>query len=71
MTAENPMDQILGMIKLGVKLKPVPEDGEQAPLPQTPSDEHLKLLQQSLNRIQQATRESSPESDSDPDDFFE
>eukprot|EP00106_Octopus_bimaculoides_P009940 XP_014777382.1 PREDICTED: junction-mediating and -regulatory protein-like [Octopus bimaculoides] len=70
---QDPMDDILDMIKKGVKLRPTTERdsgcerGSPSPIP---SDSHLKLLQESLNRINRLTRDSSPESDdSDYDNF--
>lgn len=68
----NPMDEIFGLIRKGIKLKSVQE---QLPLQElspdqgrtlsTPSEDHMKLLVESLNRISVFTRESSPESDSE------
>ena len=65
------MDDIFGMIKQGVKLRPTKKSDEKnvkdnvLETPETPSDSHLRLLQESLSRISRFTREHSPESDSD------
>jgi hypothetical protein len=71
----NPMDNILSMIKQGVKLRPTKEEKKSAldqDMLDTPSDSHMRLLQESLSRISKFTRESSPESeeDSEEEDLF-
>lgn len=72
----NPMDSILSMIKQGVKLRPADKDDKRSSqdldILETPSDSHMRLLQESLSRISRFTRESSPESeeDSDEEDLF-
>lgn len=67
------MDDILDMIRKGVKLKSASQrdsSHERSSPSPVPSDSHLKLLQESLNRINRLTRDSSPESDnSDFEDF--
>lgn len=70
------MDSILSMIKQGVKLRPADKDDKRSSqdldILETPSDSHMRLLQESLSRISRFTRESSPESeeDSDEEDLF-
>lgn len=70
------MDSILSMIKQGVKLRPADKDDKRSShdldILETPSDSHMRLLQESLSRINKFTRESSPESeeDSDEEDLF-
>lgn len=70
------MDSILSMIKQGVKLRPADKDDKRSSqdldILETPSDSHMRLLQESLSRISKFTRESSPESeeDSDEEDLF-
>lgn len=70
------MDSILSMIKQGVKLRPADKDNKRSSqdldILETPSDSHMRLLQESLSRINKFTRESSPESeeDSDEEDLF-
>lgn len=71
------MDEIFGLIKSGVKLRPVTKgtssgeasdsDKERALI--TPSDQHMQLLKESMTRINRFTRESSPDSDSDDGEF--
>ena len=71
------MDEIFGLIKSGVKLRPVTKetssgestttDKERALI--TPSDQHMQLLKESMTRINKFTRESSPDSDSDDGEF--
>ena len=71
------MDEIFGLIKSGVKLRSVPREpssGEMSSLDkdkplQTPSDQHMQLLKESMTRINKYTRESSPDSDSDDGEF--
>lgn len=64
------------MIKQGVKLRPADKDDKRSSqdldILETPSDSHMRLLQESLSRINKFTRESSPESeeDSDEEDLF-
>ena len=71
----NPMEEICGLIKKGVKLRPRKDSPGREPVNDpkkslmTPSDEHMKLLVESLNKISVFTRESSPESDSDTGEF--
>lgn len=67
------MSQIFGMIKLGVKLRPVSDENRPPKMDRvdTPSDSHLRLLQESLSRINHLTRERSPESDSSDDEAFD
>jgi len=72
----DPMAEMVNLIKRGVKLRPMKErKGEEEsrpdPPPQltTPSEDHMKLLVESLNRINMFTRESSPDSDSDAGEF--
>ena len=71
------MDEIFGLIKSGVKLRPVAKEtssGEttssdkEKPL-STPSEQHMQLLKESMTRINKYTRESSPDSDSDTGEF--
>lgn len=70
------MDSILSMIKQGVKLRPADKDDKRSShdldILETPSDSHMRLLQESLSRINKFTQESSPESeeDSDEEDLF-
>ena len=73
----SPMDEIFGLIKSGVKLRTVPKDTsseekssleKDKPLP-TPSEQHMQMLKESMTRINQYTRESSPDSDSDDGEF--
>jgi hypothetical protein len=73
----DPMQEMVSLIKKGVKLRPMkerqtedsqkPDQGRQQL--QTPSEDHMKLLVESLNRINVFTRESSPDSDSDDGEF--
>ena len=70
------MMEMVSLIKKGVKLRPVKErqaaesqNQDQGRQLQTPSEDHMKLLVESLNRINVFTRESSPESDSDDGEF--
>ena len=72
----SPMDEIFGLIKSGVKLRPVTKEtssGETSPDKErpliTPSDQHMQLLKESMTRINKFTRESSPDSDSDNGEF--
>ncbi|CAC5396926.1 unnamed protein product [Mytilus coruscus] len=75
--AVDPMDNILKMVRNGIKLRPVKhkEDTESESADNikftTPSDSHLKLLHDRLNHINKFTRESSPESDSSDDGEFD
>ncbi|CAG2191570.1 unnamed protein product [Mytilus edulis] len=75
--AVDPMDNILKMVRNGIKLRPVKHkedtDSESADNSKftTPSDSHLKLLHDRLNHINKFTRESSPESDSSDDGEFD
>lgn len=65
------MDNILSMIKQGVKLRPAKDEKKSAQdqdILETPSDSHMRLLQESLSRISKFTRESSPESEEDSED---
>lgn len=68
----NPMDSILSMIKQGVKLRPTDKDDKRSSqdldILETPSDSHMRLLQESLSRISKFTRERSPESEDDSED---
>lgn len=76
-SAVDPMDNILKMVRNGIKLRPVKHkedtDSESADNSKftTPSDSHLKLLHDRLNHINKFTRESSPESDSSDDGEFD
>lgn len=70
------MQEMVSLIKKGVKLRPVSERHvednpkvDQGRQLQSPSEDHMKLLVESLNRISVFTRESSPESDSDNGEF--
>lgn len=66
------MDSILSMIKQGVKLRPTDKDDKRSSqdldILETPSDSHMRLLQESLSRISKFTRERSPESEDDSED---
>lgn len=70
------MAEMVSLIKKGVKLRPMKDRKidesprqEQALTYTTPSEDHMKMLVESLNRINVFTRESSPESDSDDGEF--
>lgn len=75
--AVDPMENILKMVRNGIKLRPVKrkEDTDVVQTDDTkfstPSDSHLKLLHDRLNHINKFTRESSPESDSSDDGEFD
>lgn len=76
-TATDPMENILKMVRNGIKLRPVKhkEDTDSDKTSDTkfsvPSDSHLKLLHDRLNNINKFTRGSSPESDSSDDGEFD
>ncbi|KAH3834546.1 hypothetical protein DPMN_107876 [Dreissena polymorpha] len=67
------MAEMVNLIKKGVKLRPMRErhidDAPRHDTLHTPSEDHMKLLVESLNRISVFTRESSPDSDSDNGEF--
>jgi len=71
------MAEMVNLIKKGVKLRPMkdrktdesPKHEHASSLQTTPSEDHMRLLVESLNRISVFTRESSPESDSDDGEF--
>lgn len=73
----DPMENILKMVRNGIKLRPV-KDREKTDSGKTedskfsvPSDSHLKLLHDRLNHINKFTRGSSPESDNSDDGEFD
>ena len=71
------MDNILKMVRNGIKLRPLKRKEESSSEAtedikfSTPSDSHLKLLHDRLNIINKFTRESTPESDTSDDGEFD
>ncbi len=60
------MTGVLQLIRQGVKLKHVDKDtAEQARTPQTPSDDHIKQLEEVLGRICKKLNLSSDDETSD------
>ena len=68
----NPMDDIMQLIRTGVKLRSVNTDGEmtRSKTLVSPSDSHTQQLQELLTRINKRTQVSSDE-DSDSDHEFD